>query len=336
MLTELIGRVSGGEDLSMQEMSDAIHLIMQGECEDEKIGLLLMALKTKGETIDEVAGAADAMRKHMTKIRSDREELLDTCGTGGSGRGTFNISTASAIVTAAAGVPVAKHGNRAMSSKTGSADVLAELGVNIEATIEQVERCLDKLGLCFCFAPLMHQSMKHVGPVRKKLGVRTIFNLLGPLCNPAGACYQLLGVGIPEIRPLIAGALMRLGTRRALVVAGEDGMDEVSLAGKTDVTEVGPDDSTEFVWNPEIFGMESAGSEGMKAETPSQSADIIRKLLDGEKGPSRDVVVLNSAAALWLAGKENNPVACAELTAEAIDSGAAKDLLAKLAEESSC
>ena len=335
MLTELIGRVSAGEDLSMDEMSNAIHLIMQGSCEEETIGLLLMALKAKGETIDEVAGAADAMRRHMTKINSDHDDLLDTCGTGGSGRGTFNISTASAIVTAAAGVPVAKHGNRAMSSNTGSADVLAELGVNIEASVQQVEACLNELGICFCFAPLMHQAMRHVVPVRKKLGVRTIFNLLGPLCNPAGASYQLLGVGIPEIRPLLAGALARLGTRRALVVSGEDGMDEVSLGGPTNVTEVGGGgDSTEFVWTPEIFDLEAAGTEQMQAATPSESAARITQILSGEQGPARDVVVLNAAAALWLAGKENDPKKCAELTQSAIDSGAARDLLARLAEQS--
>jgi len=335
MITELIGRVSGGQDLSMQEMSDAIHLIMQGKCEDEHIGLLLMALRTKGETVDEVAGAADAMRKHMTKISSDRTELMDTCGTGGSGRGTFNISTASAIVTSAAGVPVAKHGNRAITSKTGSADVLAELGVNVEATVAQVETCLDQLGICFCFAPLMHQSMKYVGPVRKKLGVRTIFNLLGPLCNPAGACYQLLGVGIPEIRPLLAGALQRLGTKRALVVAGDDGMDEVSLGGTTNITEVSADTSSEFRWTPEDFGMETTpGTETMQADTPAASAAIIRAIFDGQPGAARDVVVLNAAAALWLAGKSDSPKECATLAAAAVDNGAAKELLARLGEVS--
>ena len=182
----------------------------------------------------------------------------------------------------------------------------------------------------------MHQSMKHVGLVRKKLGVRTIFNLLGPLCNPAGACYQLLGVGIPEIRPLMAGALQKLGTKRALVVSGEDGMDEVSLAGSTDVSEVSVDGSTEFAWNPVVFGVEiSSDTNGMLAETPAESAAVIRGILDGEKGSARDIVVLNSAAALWLGGKQNNPVKCAKLASNAIDDGAAKELLAKLAQKSS-
>ena len=290
--------------------------------------------QAKGETIDEVAGAADAMRRHMTKIASNHQELLDTCGTGGSGRGTFNISTASAIVTAAAGVPVAKHGNRAMSSSTGSADVLAELGVNIEADIATVERCLDRLGICFCFAPLMHGAMKHVAPVRKKLGVRTIFNLLGPLCNPAGACYQLLGVGIPEIRPLMSGALQRLGTKRALVVSGTDGMDEVSLGGTTNVTEVDANGRTEFQWNPETFGLETAGTETMLAKTPAESAKMIRDILAGKPGPPRDVVVLNAAAALWLAGHENDPRKAATKAGNAIDDGTAKDLLDRLVAES--
>lgn len=334
MLIEMIGRVSGGEDLSMNEMSEAIHHIMNGGCDEETIGLLLMALKAKGETIDEVAGAAEAMRRHMTKIESNHKELLDTCGTGGSGRGTFNISTASAIVTAAAGVPVAKHGNRAMSSSTGSADVLAELGVNIEADIATVERCLDRLGICFCFAPLMHGAMKHVAPVRRKLGVRTIFNLLGPLCNPAGACYQLLGVGIPEIRPLMSGALQRLGTKRALVVSGADGMDEVSLGGTTNVTEVDANSSTDFQWNPDTFGLESAGTETMLATTPGESAKMIRDILAGKPGPPRDVVVLNAAAALWLAGRENDPRKAAQKAGNAIDDGTAKDLLDRLVAES--
>lgn len=335
MLTEITGRVSGGDDLTMDEMAEAIDFVMQGRCKDEEIGLLLMALRAKGETVDEVAGAAAAMRKHMTKIRSPHAELADTCGTGGSGRGTFNISTATAIVTAAAGLPVAKHGNRAITSKTGSADALAELGVNIEASLEEVERDLAELGICFCYAPLMHGAMKHVGPVRKKLGVRTIFNLLGPLCNPAGACYQLLGVGIPEIRPLLAGALEKLGTRRALVVSGEDGMDEISIGGTTNVSEVDASGTTEFTWEPGIFGLATTTStDGMLASNAVESAEIIRGVLAGRPGPARDTVVLNTAAALWLAGKANDPKQCTAMAQEAIDSGAARDLLAKLAKQS--
>ncbi len=338
MIIDLIGRVSGGQDLTMEEMSAAIDQIMQGNCEQQQIGLLLTALRAKGETVDEVAGAARAMRKHMKLIRSDRDDLLDTCGTGGDGSGTFNISTAAALVTAAAGVPVAKHGNRAISSKTGSADVLAVLGVNIEASITQVEACLEKLGICFCFAPLMHQSMRHVAAVRKKLGVPTIFNLLGPLCNPARAAYQLLGVGKPELRPLLANALGRLGTKRALVVCGEDGMDEVTLGGLSHVTEIQQDDgqtrSHEFTWTPSEFGLEQAGTEDMLVSGPADSAALIRRILAGEQGAPRDIVVMNAAAGIWMTKKGDTPQQCARLAAEAIDSGAAHALLARLSEVS--
>ena len=221
----LLGRVSAGEDLGQEEMAGVIDEIMRGTWADEQIGLLLTALRAKGESVAEVAGAASAMRQHMTPIRTHRENLVDTCGTGGDGAGTFNISTAAALVTAAAGVPVAKHGNRKISSRTGSADVLAALGVNIEAPVRLVERCLDELGIGFCFAPQLHPAMKHVAAVRRKLAVPTIFNLLGPLANPAGAGFQLLGVGRPELRSLLAAALAKLGTRRAIVVCGADGLD---------------------------------------------------------------------------------------------------------------
>ena len=331
MIEATLGRVVAGEDLSMDEMSAAIEAIMQGRCGEGEIATLLTALRAKGETVEEVAGAAAAMRKFMTPIRSDRDDLIDTCGTGGDGSGTFNISTAAAIVTAAAGQPVAKHGNRAITSKTGSADVLAALGVNVEADVQAVEHCLEELGICFCFAPLMHQSMKHVGPVRKKLGVPTIFNMLGPLTNPAGAPFQLLGVGRPELREMLAEALVLLGTRRALVVCGEDGIDEVSLAGVTNVSEA-TGAVHNFTWTPEDFGLEPAGSESMLVDDPDSSATMIRDLLAGQSGPPRDIVVINAAAALWTAGRDESPSRCAQIAVEAIDSGAALDLLAKLAE----
>ena len=210
MLNSYLGRLAAGEDLTLPEMTAVIDLVMQGQCAEGEIALLLTALRAKGETADEIAGAAMAMRKHMTRIRSSRLGLVDTCGTGGDGSGTFNISTAAALVAAAAGVPVAKHGNRSITSRSGSADVLASLGVNIEAPVATVERCLDELGICFCFAPQLHTAMKHVAPVRKKLGVPTIFNLLGPLCNPAGAPFQVLGVGKPELHERLAAVLARL------------------------------------------------------------------------------------------------------------------------------
>jgi anthranilate phosphoribosyltransferase len=274
------------------------------------------------------------MRLHMTPIRTKHTAFIDTCGTGGDGSGTFNISTAAAIVTAAAGVPVAKHGNRSMTSKTGSADVLAELGVNIEASVATVERCLDEVGICFCFAPQLHASMRHVSAARKKLGVPTIFNMLGPLCNPASAPFQLLGVGKPQLRELLAQALSLLGAKRAVVVCGEDGLDEVTLGGATNVTEVTGDSLVETTWRPADFGLAEASQESMQVDGPQASAAMIREILSGRTGAARDIVVINAAAALWTAGIDTSLAACAAKTADAIDSGAAASLLAKLAQAS--
>src|SRR3990172_1193640 len=232
----ILGRLAGSDNLSMEEMAAAIDAIMRGQWSEEQIALLLTGLAAKGETVDEVAGAA-------------------------------------------AGVPVAKHGNRSITSRSGSADVLAELGVNINASVPQVEACLNELGLCFCFAPLMHPSMKHVAAVRKKLGIRTIFNVLGPLATPAGACYQLLGAGRPELRPLLAGAMARLGTRRTLVVCGEDGLGDVTLAGTTSVTEVSDGSLREFTWRPEDFGIAPQPLAGLAVDSPAASAAIIRSIL---------------------------------------------------------
>jgi anthranilate phosphoribosyltransferase len=335
MSVEILGRVSGGLDLSMNEMSSTIDAIMRGEWKDEQIALLLTALHQKGETVDEIAGAAEAMRRHMTRIRSHHDTLLDTCGTGGDVSGTFNISTAAALVTAAAGVPVAKHGNRRVTSRTGSADVLVELGVNIQATVAQSEQCLNEVGICFCFAPLMHQSMKHVSAVRKQLGTRTIFNLLGPLCNPADAGYQLLGVGGDQFRPLLANALLKLGTVHSVVVCGEDGLDEVTLTGGTRCTEVVDNQTSEFTWNPADFELKNvADLSALTVNNPNESAAMIREVLNNVAGPARDIVVLNAAAALWTAGIEATPAACARKAAAAISSGAAMETLHRLAQVS--
>jgi anthranilate phosphoribosyltransferase len=325
-----LGRVAGGDDLSIDDMSAAIDAIMRGQWSEDKIAVLLTALAAKGESTDELAGAAMAMRRHMTPIRSRHREILDTCGTGGGGSSMFNVSTTAAIIAAAAGVPVAKHGNRSITSCSGSADVLTELGVNIHATVPQVEACLDELGICFCFAPLMHPAMKHVATVRKRLGIRTIFNLLGPLVNPAGACYQVLGTGRPELRPLLAGAIARLGTRRTFVVAGGDGLGDVTLAGATLGTEVTHGGLREFTWQPEEFGIQRASLDTLAISGPAASAAIIRRILDGELGPARDIVVLNAAAGLIAAGRTNEPRAAAEAAAAAIDRGTAKTLLDRL------
>lgn len=331
-LTPILGRVSAGEDLALDEMAAAMDLIMCGECSDQEIGLLLTGLAAKGETVDEVAGAAIAMRRHMTPIRSSHARLVDTCGTGGGGSNTFNVSTTAALVAAAAGAAVAKHGNRSVTSRSGSADVLAELGVNIQATVPQVERCLEQLGVCFCFAPLMHPSMKHVATVRKQLGVRTIFNVLGPLANPAGAQRQLLGAGLPYLRGLLAGAIQKLGTHRTLVVSGADGLGDVTIRGVTHVTDVTPQGAREYEWAPAEFGVQEGDVAALAVEGPSQSAVLIRRILAGEPGPPRDIVVLNAAAALVVADKASGPREGAELAAEAIDSGAGERLLARLGE----
>lgn len=320
-----------GDSLSRAEMTAAVDHMMRGQAPADEIAALLLALRAKGETVDEITGAALAMRQHMTPIRTRRTGVVDTCGTGGIGSQLFNVSTTAAIVAAACGVPVAKHGNRSVTSKSGSADVLAALGVNLEAPVEVVERCLDELGICFCFAPAMHPAMKHVGPVRRQLGVTTIFNLLGPLCNPACAPYQVLGVGRNELRPTLARVLAELGTQHAVVISGADGLGEITLSAETFVTEVVGGELREFTWTPEQFGLTRAGTETMTVDGPAASADKIRGILAGDRGPSRDIVLLNAAAALWTANFDPSPEACAERAAAAIDSGAAQQLLKQLA-----
>ncbi|MBA4018399.1 MAG: anthranilate phosphoribosyltransferase [Pirellula sp.] len=348
----LLGRLSAGESLSLDDTAEAVSGIMAGRWAEGEIALFLTALRDKGETAQEVAGAARAMRGHMRKIATSRTGIIDTCGTGGVGSEIFNVSTTAALVTAAAGVPVAKHGNRRVTSRSGSADVLAELGVNVQAEFATVERCLEELGICFCFAPLMHAAMKHVMPVRQKLGGRTIFNLLGPLTNPAGAEFQLLGVGRNELRPLLAEALQLLGTRRASVVSGDDGLGEVTIAGATHVTDVrnlpipnatrAPADGSgyfvaeglwsknETEWVPEDFGVPTSSVASLAVTSPAASADIVREVLAGAAGPARDIVVVNAAAAIWTAEHVPRLSDAANLARDVIDSGAARDLLARL------
>ncbi len=327
-----IERLKGGDSLSREEMTSVIDTFMRGEGSDADIGDFLFALQAKGETVDEIAGAATSLRKHMRTIHSRHERLVDTCGTGGDGSGTFNISTAAALVTAAAGLPVAKHGNRGITSRTGSADVLAALGVNIEVDVPVVERCLDELGICFCFAPWMHPAMRHVSVARKQLGVPTIFNLLGPLCNPASAPIQLLGVGKPQLRRRLAAALQMLGCLQGAVVCGEDGLDEVTTAAATRVCRVTPEGLSEEVWQPETFGVASDQLTALAVEGPEGSAAMIREVLAGQSGPPRSIVVLNAAAALWIAGEEDSPTACRQRAERAIDRGDARNLLTQWAE----
>ncbi len=333
MFDVTLQRVARGEHLSLDEMSAAIDVIMDGQLADEQIAAFLLALREKGETVPEVAGAATSLRKHMTPIRSRRTGLIDTCGTGGDGSRTFNISTAAALVTAAAGVPVAKHGNRGITSRTGSADALAALGVNVDADVPCVTNCLDEIGICFCFAPLLHPSMKRVAQVRKQLGVPTIFNILGPLSNPAAAPFQLLGVGKPHLRNIMAEALSLLGSQRAAVVCGEDGLDEVTLAGSTHVALAEGGKVLQLEWTPGDFGLEPSGREELLVDGPAQSAAVIQGILAGKQGPARDIVVANSAAALWTARKSEDLRRCAELVSTAIDTGAAANLLDRLKEQ---
>jgi anthranilate phosphoribosyltransferase len=331
-LDSTLGKLAAGHDLPEEEMTAAMDAIMSGECQDGEIGLLLTALKAKGETTAEVVGAARALRRHMIPLPTGRGDVVDTCGTGGDQSGTFNISTAAALVAAAAGVPVAKHGNRSVSSKSGSADVLSELGVRIDLEPSAVGRCLETLGICFCFAPSFHPAMKRVAAVRKQLGVPTIFNMLGPLCNPAGAPYQLLGVGRPELRGLLAAALAQLGTTKGVIVAGDDGLDEVTLAGDTHVSLVVGGEVRETVWSPVDFGLAPAPLDALKVDGPAASARIIREVLAGEAGPARDIVVMNAAAAIFAGERSDDLRECARWAAEAIDSGDAAALLRRLAE----
>ena len=331
MITDTLGRLAAGENLSQDEMTATMDMVMRGHVTDEQIALLLTALRAKGETVEEIAGAAASLRKQMTPIRSRHDLIVDTCGTGGTGSKLFNISTTAALVTAAVGVPVAKHGNRAVTSRTGSADVLSALGVDVMAEAACVERCLDEIGICFCFAPIAHPSMKRVAEVRRKLGVPTIFNLLGPLTNPAGAPFQLLGVGRTELRQTMAKVLAILGSKRAAVVSGEDGLGEVTIAADTLVTEVVGGKLREHRWKRGRLRAESSkitariGSSKRAAECRNCSPCV-----GGRTRAGADIVIANSATALWVAGKCDSLKVAAETAAEAIDSGAAERLLERL------
>ncbi len=334
MIVATLGRLAAGENLSRDETTATIDAVINGEVSEEQIALLLTALHVKGETVEEIAGAAASLRKHMTPIHTRHSNVIDTCGTGGGSSKLFNISTTAALVIAAAGVPVAKHGNRAVTSRSGSADVLSALGVNIGADIPIVERCLDELGVCFCFAPLMHPAMKRVAEVRARLGMQTIFNLLGPLTNPASAPFQLLGVARAELRETLARALALLGTQRTVVVNAEGNLGEVTIAGATNATEITTTGRLiEHRWTPADFGLTDAYSLATLAiENAEQSAALIRRLLVGESGPARDIVVANAAAALWVAGRVASLREGAKLAQQALDDRAAAELLARLVE----
>jgi len=320
--------VTHSRSLSEAEAAGVMRDIMSGEATPAQVGAFLVALRLKGETVDEITGMARVMREHaLTVPAADLSGLVDTCGTGGDASGTFNVSTAAAFVVAAAGAPVAKHGNRAMTSACGSADVLEALGAKIDLPPEQVARCIREVGFGFMFAQVFHPAMKNVAGPRREIGVRTVFNVLGPLTNPAGAAHQLLGVARPELAPLLAEALGRLGARHALVVHGHGGLDELSLSGPSAVHELREGVLREYAVSPQEVGLAPAPNESLRGGSPEENASALRAVLDGRPGPLRDITLLNAAAALVAADLAAELKEGVRLAAQAIDSGAARDKL---------
>jgi anthranilate phosphoribosyltransferase len=327
---ELYPLLLSGRDLPSGRVTEAVRDLVAGRVDDARGAAFLTALRMKGETADEIAAAALVLREQMVRLVPVSGPVLDTCGTGGDESGTFNISTAAALVACGAGVPVVKHGNRAVSSRSGSADVLRELGVPVEKGPEWSQKCLDRVGFAFCFAPHFHRGMAHVADLRRKLGQRTIFNLVGPLANPANAPYQLLGVGKPELLDPLAGALAALGTRQAVLVCSFDGLDEVSLAAPTMVRVVRGTEYESHEWEPEEFGLAAVSLRAIKAGGPADSAAIIRGVLDGTDGPARRIVLANAAAALWAAEAVTTLREGVERADDALKSGKPRAVLEQL------
>ena len=329
-----IAQAIEGKDLTRTDMVSVMDAIMSGEAADAQIGGFLVALRIKGESIDEIRGAAEVMREKSTKIKTTHSVIVDTCGTGGDHSGTFNISTTAAFVAAGAGLCVAKHGNRSVTSQSGSADVLAVLGVNTEASPEVVGQCLDDVGIGFLFAVALHGAMKHaIGP-RRELATRTVFNALGPLTNPAGATRQVVGVYSPNLTEMLANVLSGLGSEHAFVVHGSDGLDEVTTTGPTRVSEFKTDSVSTYEISPGDFGLDTAAPEDLKGGEPAENAEILKGVLSGEKGPRRDIVLINSALALVAGGKAESLEEGVALAAKTIDSGAATEKLEGLIEVS--
>jgi anthranilate phosphoribosyltransferase len=326
-MKEALRAVTERRDLSSAEMASVMHAIMGGEATPAQIGGFLIALRMKGETVEEITAAARVMRELATPVEVDDRHLVDTCGTGGDASGTFNISTASAFVVAGAGGRVAKHGNRSVSSRSGSADVLEAAGVRLDLGPQQVARCIDELGVGFLFAPLHHGAMRHaIGP-RREMGVRTVFNLLGPLTNPAGAPYQVLGVFHERWMTPLAEVLGRLGARHVLVVHAEDGLDEISIGAPTGVAELEQGAVHRYTIRPADFGLQETALEAIRVSSAEQSLEMIRGVLAGEPGPARDIVGLNAGAAIYAAGLTRDLGQGVERALQVIDSGAAADRL---------
>jgi anthranilate phosphoribosyltransferase len=331
ILTRAIDAVCSGTHLTADHASAVLDEIMEGRADDVQTAAFLVALRAKGETVAELVGLARTMRRLAAPVDVGRDDLVDTAGTGG-GPLTFNISTTAAIVAAGAGCAVAKHGNRSSTSRSGSADLLEALGVRIDLNAHAVARCIDEVGFGFMFAPRHHTAMKHVVPVRKELGVRTIFNFLGPLTNPAGASRQLLGVSDPRYQETIAEALVGLGCERAFVVRAEDGVDEIGLAGPTRVIEVKDTSTEEWFVEPQDLGFGLADADEITGGTPEENAVTVKRILDGEDGPPRDVVLLNAGAAIAVGGGATDLDTGVERARESIDSGAARGVLERLVE----
>lgn len=344
MIKEAISKIVQRENLTEKEAVDVMTEIMTGQATEAQVASFITALRMKGETVDEITGCAKVMREHATKItvkkhavdidrdeiNIDWETIVDTCGTGGDKTKTFNVSTATAFVAAGAGLVVAKHGNRAVSSKCGSADVLEELGINLELPSEKVEECINKIGIGFLYAPLLHSAMKFaIGP-RRQIGIRTIFNILGPLTNPAGANAQVLGVYSQELTEVLAFVLKNLGTKNAFVVHGIDSVDEISVTGKTQISELKNGIIKTYTVKPENFGLKKAKIEDIAGGDAKENARIITDILSGKKGPKRDIVLLNASAVLTAAGKSKNIKEGIPLAEKSIDSGKALKKLEEL------
>ena len=328
MIQTYLSKLIGGASLSRSEANEAMNSIMSGDTPATQIAAFLVAMRMKGENSEEVTGFVESMRSNATPVAADAESILDMCGTGGDGAGTFNISTIASLVVAAGGITVAKHGNRAVSSKCGSADLFSALGVNIEMPVERLSDCLNEIGFAFLFAPLLHPAMKHAVVPRRELKIRTVFNLLGPMTNPANPTLQLLGVYDFELAELVAEVLRNIGVKRAFVVHGSDGLDEVTLTGTTMCVELDGDDLSRLDLTPESFGLPQLSTDDISGDfEPEECAVIATKILSGEKGAKRDIVVANAAIGLYLGGKEDTIEKAARLAEKLLDSGEALKLL---------
>ena len=335
MLTPLIEKLLRHEDLTEDEAASVMTEVMDGQAPAASLGALLALLAMKGERPAELVGLARTMRERAVKLSQPPDDVFDTCGTGGDRSGTFNVSSAAAVVVAACGVRVAKHGNRSVSSKCGSADVFEQLGVNITASPDIVGRTLHEAGIAFFFAPTFHPAMKHAAPVRRELGIRTAFNLLGPLTNPAGASRQLVGVPRPELTELLARSLLRLGSTHAWVVHGADGIDEISTTGYTKVSECRAGAVKTFYLHPSDVGLRKASPEDLRGGDAAENAAIVNRILSGAPGAAREVVLFNAGAALFVAGRAPTLAAGIRQAAEGIDSGAARATLDRMVRTSS-